>query len=254
MGLLIAAIHHRSDGCKLIPYPRWFDHGGALELRRCARRSWSKLRQMATPPNLTSAKQHGGDRETEGGLTSKDRGIRSPAHGVAWNTGPSPSPTRNWVKNGGLPCQPTSRWALTHPGGPPRAHRGLQTAMEAKDSCGGGRVHAALSASFASLHELVFAAPCTYIAQSSTIARGRVRGSRQRVSIQLGKRDRRRRFRDLRRSSLRSGDTCCWSDVSGGAKHGDPWVSGWNGSAKCVGAPIPRDPRRFWFTDEFGIG
>jgi hypothetical protein len=57
--------------------------------------------------------------------------------------------------------------------------------MEAKDSCGGGRVHAALSASFASLHELVFAVPCTYIAQSTTIARGRVRGSRLRVRVQL---------------------------------------------------------------------
>jgi hypothetical protein len=109
MRLLIAAIHHRSDGCKLIPYPRWFDHGSALELRRYARRSWSKLRQMATPPNLTSAKQRGGDRETEGGLTSKDRGVRSPANGVAQNTGPSPSPTRNWVENGGLPRPPTSR-------------------------------------------------------------------------------------------------------------------------------------------------
>jgi hypothetical protein len=47
---------------------------------------------MATPPNLTSAKQRGGDRETEGGLTSKDRGVRSPAHGAARNHGGAAAP------------------------------------------------------------------------------------------------------------------------------------------------------------------
>jgi hypothetical protein len=53
--------------------------------------------------------------------------------------------------------------------------------------------------SFASQLELVFAAPCTYISQSSKIARGQVCGSWRRVRVRLGERDRCRRFRDLRR-------------------------------------------------------
>jgi hypothetical protein len=89
---LISPVASKSEGRELITYPRWFDRGGALELRWCARRSWSKPRQMATPPNPTSAKQSGGDRETEGGLTSKDCGVRSPAHGVARNHGGAAAP------------------------------------------------------------------------------------------------------------------------------------------------------------------
>jgi hypothetical protein len=111
--------------------------GGALELRRRANRSRPRLHQRATPPNRTSAKRCGGGRETEGGLTTMDYGVRSPTHGVVRNTGPSPCPTRNQVGDGGLLRPPMPQRACTHSSGHPRAHRGLQTAVEAKDGCGG---------------------------------------------------------------------------------------------------------------------
>jgi hypothetical protein len=136
--LLIAAIHHESDGRKLIPYPRWFDHGGALELRRRASRSWPKMRRRATPPNLIGAKQCGGDRETEGGLTSKDCGVRSPAHGAAQNTGGGQDPTSNWCTTGGSLRQERSRTRAGSTRGLPRLPTGDPSLPYARFNHDGG--------------------------------------------------------------------------------------------------------------------
>jgi hypothetical protein len=136
--LLIAAIHHESDGRKLIPYPRWFDHGGTLELRRRASRSWPKMRRRATPPNLIGAKQCGGDRETEGGLTSKDCGVRSPAHGAAQNTGGGQDPTSNWCTTGGSLRQERSRTRAGSTRGLPRLPTGDPSLPYARFNHDGG--------------------------------------------------------------------------------------------------------------------
>ena len=121
--------HHRPYGAL-----RAREYGGAKQSAR-RRRRWPV---RPTPkPRFRRAIRREGHGGQHGRVSHLQEIAEEPAHGVARNTGPSPSPASNWVGNGGILHPPTPQNACMHPGGHPRAPDGLQTAVEATDGCGG---------------------------------------------------------------------------------------------------------------------